>query len=270
MQRRGIDDLKMLATNRSWGNSRMNHLPSSGDGNASTANTPSRQGGLIYRMFAGARQLIRTFRDHPVWGIAFGLCVFVLAYAGNWGLDKVRDRLFGPDEFLAQIAEDQKKEFAELKDSLGKLGQSLESGDQKTFRAVESAVKAVETNNQNLIRQLVLAKEENDTLRRVVEQKTGFSGGYDFVLSEKQGMRLDRTTAIGFDYNQVNYIGVGLSTKESSSRHDLRPGQSLGYTSADGSSCRIALLSLRGERGSGAATFTNLCDEKSAPAQPSV
>ncbi|MCX7556020.1 hypothetical protein OS187_04155 [Xanthomonadaceae bacterium JHOS43] len=248
----------------------MNHLPSSGDGNASTANTPARQGGLIYRMFAGARQLIRAFRDHPVWGIAFGLCVFVLAYAGNWGLDKVRDRLFGPDEFLAQIAEDQKKEFAELKDSLGKLGQSLESGDQKTFRAVESAVKAVETNNQNLIRQLVLAKEENDTLRRVTEKVAGVSGGYDFILSEKQGMRIDETTAIGINYRGRDYIVVGLSTKEGSKNHDLRPGQSIGYTSAGQVSCRIALLSLRGEPGSTSATFTNLCDKNPASAQAST
>lgn len=221
-------------------------------------------------MFAGARQLIRTFRAHPIWGVAFGLAVFVLAYLGNWGLDRIRDGLFGPDEFLAQIAEDQKKEFADLKANLDKLGQSLESGDRQTYRAVESAVKTVETANQNLIRQLALAKEENDTLRRVVEQKAGFSGGYDFVLSEKQGMRLDRTTAVGFDYNGVNYITVGLSTKESSNRHDLRPGQSLGYTSADGSSCRIALLSLRGDHGSGAATFTNLCDDTLKSVQTSL
>ncbi|HMN33815.1 MAG TPA: hypothetical protein PKE36_00160 [Chiayiivirga sp.] len=250
----------------------MTPSPSPGGGHASLADAPLQRGGLIYRTFAGAGQLVRTFRAHPVWGVVFGLAIFLLAYAGNWGLDKVRDSLFGPDEFLAQIAEDQKKEFAELKDSLGKLGQSLEGSDRQALRAVENAVKTVETANQGLIRQLALAKEENDTLRRVVEQKTGVSGGYDFILSEKQGMRIDKTTAVAFDKNYYSsgYIGVGLSTKDGSGFHNLRPGQSLGYTSADGSSCRIALLSMRGERGSGAASFTNLCDEKSAPTQPGV
>ena len=248
----------------------MTSSPAPENDSAPLADAPRQRGGLIYRTFAGAGQLVRTFRAHPVWGVVFGLAIFLLAYAGNWGLDKVRDSLFGPDEFLAQIAEDQKKEFAELKDSLGKLGQSLEGSDRQALRAVESAVKTVETANQSLIQQLALAKQENDTLRRVVEQKAGFSGGYDFVLSEKQGMRLDRTTAVGFDYNQNSYIGVGLSTKDGSSRHSIRPGESLGYTSADGSSCRIALLSIRGESGSGAATFTTLCDEKSASTQPGV
>ena len=250
----------------------MEYSPSSEGGTASLSDAPRQRGSLIYRTFAGARQLIRTFRDHPVWGVVFGLAVFLLAYAGNWGLDKVRDRLFGPDEFLAQIAEDQKKEFAELKDSLGKLGQSLEGGDRQALRAVENAVKTVETANQGLIRQLALAKEENDTLRRVAEQKAGVSGGYDFILSEKQGMRIDKTTVVAFDDNYIRngYISVGLSTKDGSGRHNLRPGQSLGYISADGSSCRIALLSMRGERGSGAASFTNLCDEKSVSTQSSA
>lgn len=239
-----------------------------GDEARSVASTPVKSG-WFYNMFAGGRKLLHTLRAHPVWGVAFGLAVFVLAYLGNWGLDRIRDGLFGPDDYLAQIAEDQKREFADLKVNLDKLGQSLEGGDRQAYRAVESAVKTVEAANQNLIRQLALAKEENNTLRRVVEQ-IGISGGYDFILSEKQGIRLDKATVFAVDNAHPSSVSIGLSTKDGSGNYSLRSGQSLGYKSANGLSCRIALLSIQGVDGNHAASFTHSCDDASNSAQTSV
>lgn len=236
---------------------------------ASTATSDAPERGVIYGTFAGAAQMVRTFRAHPVWGVVLTLLLFVLAYAGNKALDWVQQTVFGPDEFLVQMVEDQKKQFAELKENLDKLGRSIASGDKVAFQAVESAVNSVETTNQNLVQQLALAKEENDSLRRALEQDSGIAGGYEFILSEGQGVRIDRTTAIGFNsFNggAAGLIRVSLTTKDDSKEHYLSPGGSIGYTSADGLSCRIALLTVRGAGISHAASLSRLCNSKTDPA----
>ena len=221
---------------------------------------------LMNRLFGGAGQIISAFRTHPIWGSLVAIMFFVVSYLGTKGLDWTYQQLLGPDDFLAQMAENSKREFADIKASLSKLDASIQTsgGDREALRAVRNAVKAVESANSNLIAQLQLAKQENDTLSEVVSQKTDFSGGYDFILAQNQGMRLDKTTLVAFggDGGSGLYRAT-LSSRDGSVDKNLRAGGSIPYVSADGLQCRVALSSVRKTADSYAASFSNLCDENS-------
>jgi len=222
---------------------------------------------LMNRLFGGAGQIISAFRTHPIWGSLVAIVFFVVSYMGTKGLDWTYQKLLGPDDFLAQMAEDNKREFADLKASLSKLDASIQTsgGDREALRAVRNAVKAVESANSSLIAQLQLAKQENDTLSQAMSQKTGLTAGYDFILAEHQGMRIDKATLVGFDSGTgtVGGIWVSLSSTGGVERKALRSGQSIPYVSADGRKCRIAFASLRRVGNTDAASFANLCDENS-------
>jgi len=80
--------------------------------------------------------------------------------AASEGYGYVKGKVVGPDQFLVQIAESQKLEFAELKKNLGQIRSSLTDGDREAFSSVQSAVSSLERTNSDLIQQLVMAKRE--------------------------------------------------------------------------------------------------------------
>ena len=172
----------------------------------------------------------------------------VLTLAASEGYGYVKGKVVGPDEFLVQIAESQKLEFAELKKNLGQIRSSLTDGDREAFSSVQSAVSSLERTNSDLIQQLVMAKRENDTLSKVSEQKAGIAGGYDFILTENSGIRLDATTVLGVRSVSSSYVYVSLTsgTLTEPANSALQSGQSLPYTSAGGQACKLSVLSVRG------------------------
>lgn len=101
-----------------------------------------------------------SIKKHPVWGTLLAGLVLVLTLAASEGYGYVKGKVVGPDQFLVQIAESQKLEFAELKKNLGQIRSSLTDGDREAFSSVQSAVSSLERTNSDLIQQLVMAKRE--------------------------------------------------------------------------------------------------------------
>lgn len=202
----------------------------------------------LTRKFEGFYSTRDSIKKHPVWGTMLAGLVLVLTLAASEGYGYVKDKVVGPDEFLVQIAASQKQEFAELRKNLSQIKSSLSDGDREAFSNVQSAVSALESTNSDLIQQLVMAKKENDTLSKVSGQKAGIAGGYDFILTEKSGIRLDATTVLGL--REVdNYWGVSVSltsaTEAEPKNERLKSGQSLAYQSASGQACKVSLLSFK-------------------------
>ena len=135
----------------------------------------------------GSGKWIKTSRNALAW-ILLAVAGFLLNDAYSWARDKAMDK---PD-YLQELARDQEQQFKALKDSLGKISSSIDSGDRAAFKQVKDAVSAMGDTNASLIQQLVLAKQENETLRRIAGDKAGVSGGYDFILAEGSGIRVDR------------------------------------------------------------------------------
>lgn len=169
--------------------------------------------------------------------------------ARDWAMDK-------PD-YLKELAESQKKEFADLHKSLGQIEGP---GDRAAVRQVQGAVKAIEQTNAGLIQQLVLARRENDTLRKVAGDKAGVSGGYDFMLSSTGGIRIDPATVLGLDRVSGNgtYINLTASGQERSVSKFLSVGESVAYVDAQGRACKVTLVSFN-NASPGAASFVNGC-----------
>ena len=136
----------------------------------------------------------------------------------------------------------------------------MAGGDREAFKEVRNTLRTIEQSNSGLIRQLVLAKQENETLRRVAGEQAGISGGYDFMLTENTGIRIDDSTVVGVQdvgstMVQVNLASAGNDRGQS---RWLNAGESLAYTSARGQSCKVSLLSF--QRGQpGVAAFANNC-----------
>lgn len=227
---------------------------------AATEAKPTKDAGWAKRHLGEYNEWSGTIKAHPVKGVLLALGLFLLGIGGDEIKDQIKSRMFGPDEFLAQLAEKQKEGFADLNRNLGMLRGSIGSGDKAAFASVQNAVKGLEDSNSQLIQQLVLAKQENETLRKVTEQKTGLSGGYDFILAEDNGIRIDDSTVIGLKSVSGNYAHVSLTSadRDASDNMSLQSGQSLGYRNAAGKLCKVSLLSIN--RGNpGTASFALGC-----------
>lgn len=216
--------------------------------------------GWLGRKMEGFYDTRDSIKKHPVWGTMLAGLVLVLTLAASEGYGYVKGKVVGPDEFLVQIAESQKKEFADLKENLSQIRGSLGDSDREAFSSVQSAVSSLERTNADLIEQLVMAKKENDTLSKVSAQKAGITGGYDFILTENSGIRLDATTMLGVSRVSSDYVYLSLTSATQAEPVDsaLQSGQSLAYTSASGQACKVTVLSFRGGD-TGSASFAIGC-----------
>jgi len=188
--------------------------------------------------------------------LALAVAGFLLGDAYNAARDWAMDK---PD-YLEELSKSQKAEFASLRESLQGLGSTIESGDRKALAQVKSAVDSIEQTNKGLIQQLVLAKQENETLRKVAGQQAGISGGYDFILPEARGIRIDPATVLGVESVGHNGVRVNLTSQQAEKplRQYLSTGQFVAYTNAQGSACKLSLLSFSDGR-PGSAAFSNHC-----------
>lgn len=210
----------------------------------------------VGRLFDGPAAWMNTFTQYRV----FSLLAAALIGVGLWMLQDVYDtyKPWAPktDEFLQDLKQDQQKEFGDLKQALAELGE----GNRGSQREVSRAVDAIEKSNTGLLQQLVLAKQENETLRRISEERTGISGGYDVILRENSGVRLDPATVLGVTDVGRGGVRVNLSSVDNDSGQNqyLSSGKSLAYRSADGRACKVSLLSLA-DGAVGTASFALHC-----------
>ncbi|KAF1699479.1 hypothetical protein CSC62_00835 [Pseudoxanthomonas jiangsuensis] len=200
--------------------------------------------------------LAGKFKEAAKW-IVLGVAGFFL----NEGLTWAKDKQLGGDDQLQKIAEQQKTEFAALKESLGKLGQDLAAGDRDNFKKVSSSIASIQAQNRDLIRMIALAREENERTRQLARANSGINGGYDFILTEGRGLQLDAYNAIGLYHVTGSSVTVNMSRagEENDVRQSLNPGQSVRYRAESGEDCRISLLSLAGDRET--ASFSRLCTQ---------
>lgn len=203
----------------------------------------------------GSGKWIKTSRNALAW-ILLAVAGFLLNDAYSWARDKTMDK---PD-YLQELARDQEQQFKALKDSLGKISSSIDSGDRAAFKQVKDAVSAMGDTNASLIQQLVLAKQENETLRRIAGDKAGVSGGYDFILAEGSGIRVDRDTILGVERIDTHGALVNLASgnTEQVKNERLTPGEALAFTNPQGKQCKVSLLSFN-DAAVGTASFAVGC-----------
>jgi len=237
------------------------HNEASEPANLNEAKPASEQKGAVYRFMAGLKRHHETIKEHPIWGVAFAAFVGLLAIAGSEAYGWARSKVVDPDEYIKQLAEEQRREFSNLKESLDALSGQVDVGNRDALNQIRSAARSIESMNASLVAQLELAKQENRTLQRIAEQKVGISGGYDIILSPNSSVRLDAKTVLGV--TRVHSNGVSVNVSDDSSRmvsRILASGSSLVYAGAGGKECKISLLSFRGRGDDGSASFANSCD----------
>lgn len=188
----------------------------------------------------------QSHKEHPFLAMTLAGLVLLVGFVSNDAYTSLKGLIWKKTDHLTELAEEQRKAFADLRADLGQISSSISEGDRAAFRSVRSAVEAIENTNAGLIQQLVLAKQENETLRKASQQAVGVSGGYDFILAERSGVRLDATTVLGVTNVAGGYVGVNLTSakSEKSVRESLQSGESIAYSSASGQACKVSLLSV--------------------------
>lgn len=215
---------------------------------------PGPADGWLTRKLHGFYVWRRNIRAHPLIGTLFAVALATAGFLAAQAFEWVKDEFSDPDEFLVQMSEKQDQEFAALRAGLD----ALREGDASAERQVESAIEAIEASNQGLLAHLSMARQEYERLRQITAERTGLDAGYDFVLTEQAGLRIDAGTVLGVNYVNRNGAGVSLtSLGRQESTEFLKSGESVDYQGVDGQACKLALLSIDEARG--AASFARIC-----------
>lgn len=216
----------------------------SGSPQAPVAAPVVKRQGWLTRKLAGFYRTRDTIKAHPFWGTLFAFLAVILGAMVHEGYDYAKERIFGPDYYLVQMRNEQKQGFAQLQENLNKLGGSLDSQDREALASVKDSVRGLAANNAKLLDQLVIAKRENDNLRKIAAQRGGVAGGYDFILAADSGVRIDPTTVFGLQWVGNGAVNVNLSSKGMDKQTELSSGQSIAYTNARGRACKVSVLDI--------------------------
>lgn len=185
---------------------------------------------------------------------------FLLNAAAGDLYDRIKPWKESDDEFVRKIAEAQRKEFDNLRASLGDIRSSLPSEGRDAFKTMERALANVERDSAGLIQQLDLAKGEIEALRAVAFNRGGVGAGYDFTLSENSSMDLAPGALVGLysvtsNGAYINLTSGGATTFE---REFVRAGESLKFAGSGGRECWVSLRSLQ-DGNPGVASFNTGC-----------
>lgn len=218
---------------------------------------PARPLSRIGQWLANTRDLAGQVRQAPFQSAALTLAFVVLGWIGQDAYNWAKSAILPVDDDLALLAADQREGFAALQASLDAL---RAEGGGAALSDVRDAVRALERSADANLDKLRLARAENETLRRSLQQSSGAVGGYDVLLSEQQSVQLDPGTVLGVNRIAGSFIRVTLSTPGTAGEardQSLRPGQSLPYRKRSGEDCTVTLLSLLD--GADAASFAIAC-----------
>lgn len=222
-----------------------------------TPAAPARPLSRIGQWLANTRDLAGQVRQAPFQSAALTLAFVVLGWIGQDAYNWAKSAILPVDDDLALLAADQREGFAALQASLDAL---RAEGGGAALADVRDAVRALERSADANLDKLRLARAENETLRRSLQQSSGAVGGYDVLLSAQQSVQLDPGTVLGVNRIATSWIRVTLSTPDSAGQartHTLNPGESLPYRKQSGEDCSVTLLSLLD--GADAASFAIAC-----------
>lgn len=207
----------------------------------------------------------RWIRDLLFWLLA-GVAGFVL----NEGLAWIKKKQFDDEDPVAQLAKQQKTEFDALHAGLRDLRRAVPSANRAELQRVERSIDNVQAQNRDLLRMFAMAREENDRSQELLRQSGNAGGGYDFILSENGGLRLDGHNVFGVSAISRNSVSVRLSQvgMEKEQARFLQSGESLRYTSERGQDCRISLLSISAS--ADAASFGKVCGGTTTSGAPAT
>lgn len=191
---------------------------------------------------------------HPLWGTLFAVTLAVAGFGASMLWQWYQEKTAEPDKLLVEIKEKQDEEFRALREGLDRLA----DGEEGAAREVRTAVKAIESTNSTLIEQLSLAREEYGRLQKVAGGGASVQGGYDVILTEETGIRIDAVNVLGVTDVQRGGARTTITSGTSEPIGEfLTSGESLPYKAADGRDCRASLLSIS-EAGK-AASFALAC-----------
>lgn len=222
-----------------------------------TPAAPARPRSRIGQWMDNTRQLFAKIRGAKVQAAMMSACLVFLGWVGQDVYGWLRDKVLPGTDDLALLAADQREGFAALQASLDAL---RAEGGGAALSDVRDAVRALERSAEANLDKLRLARAENETLRRSLQQSSGAVGGYDVLLSEQQSVQLDPGTVLGVNQIGGSWIRATLSTPDTAGEarsQNLRPGQSLPYRKRSGEDCTVTLLSLLD--GADAASFAIAC-----------
>ena len=182
------------------------------------------------------------------------------AFAGDLYARYVSPWKDSDDDFIGQLAAEQKQQFAALNASLADIRGSLPSEGRDAFNALQRSLANVERDSAGLVQQLDLAQREIQQLRTVAVGRGGLGSGYDFTLATDTSMDLAPGAVLGLTRVLNGGVRVNLTsggTQTANSRF-LESGETLAYRGANGRECWVSLLSIRGGN-PGAASFKAGC-----------
>lgn len=211
------------------------------------------------KVVSGSKAFQSTMKAHPYWGVFYGGLVVLLGFFSNIAYDYTKSMFLPTDQYLIRIRDEQSRQYEDLKNSLSNLKGSIDSSESRSaFNAVSKQSDELVKSNKNLLSQLELAKQEYEKLSKIAQKSTGISGGYDFILSESSGVRIDNSTSFGVegiysDHVLVNVTSANMVGEKSKIR--LNSGESVEYKNAQGKICKIISLSISEE----SASFVNSC-----------
>ena len=236
---------------------------------ASERNTASGKGAVEGKPRRGVgawtKEKAKRTQDYSAGRIAWWVLLVVIGFAINTALGKALRWWDGPDEFLAKMYAEQTSEFEKLQTGLGELRKELPAGQTSAFDTVQSAVSSLRESNSALMNQLSEAKRRNKRLSENLAAAGSAQGGYDFLLEEGGGIRVDDTTYVGLrSINGFGAAGVNLTSKDDARQQTswLDPGEAISYEAANGEACKVVVLSI--DRSAETVTFDTTCIESSA------
>ncbi|TDK33331.1 hypothetical protein [Luteimonas terrae] len=209
--------------------------------------------GWLRRKLEGFYRRRDAIKKDPVAGTVLFIVIAAIGFGASEAYGYAKEKLRDPDAYLVQMARTQEAEFATLNQSLRDLSNSLDSSEgRRELGSIKGAVAGIESQNRDLLRMLALSKRENARIAQLAEARSGIHGGYDFLLTENSGVRLDSMNVLGVSNISGTQVIANISGPSApSDRKYLRSGQGIDYRGADGRECSVSLLSI--ENGDSAA-----------------
>lgn len=179
--------------------------------------------------------------------IAFAFFL-ISAIAGTFistGVETFMKSFFPSMDDTTQIIENQNKQFNDVKENLAKLQGALSGKDRETFNSLKDSYQSAFKASEVLATSYQILKDENDSLRKVLKKEKGIDGGFDILLPEKQGYKLDSAVTFGNKYYgnaQGSFTLTSKNPEENLIEKNIKVGQGMLFTNENGKKCSLNFL----------------------------